>query len=232
MELRALVTESQRQSFKSSMLEARAAKGARFRENARSRVSDIQLRFASLYGIFDEEGPQPDRLQGGFCIHALDEFTESFVVPELSQELAKYPALAVFEAGQLWSLNRDAALSLRAACMILLGLLQAQALLIYPVIIPRDISTFYRLFRRVGQPFTVPYAQTIEGDKIWMQAMLLDGEALREQVRLAAQNGFDTRGGHTLIRFGSESAASANGFRQDRSFTIATTNGRASMTEK
>ncbi len=145
MELRALLSESQRQLFKASMIEARAAKGARFRENTRSRVSDIQLTFATLYGIFDEESGHPDRLLGGFCLHALDEFGESFTVPELSYELVKYSPHTVFEAGQLWSFHREAALSLRTACMILLALRQAQALLIYPVIIPRHFDVLSSL---------------------------------------------------------------------------------------
>jgi len=232
MELRALLSESQRQLFKASMIEARVTKGARFRESTRSRVSEIQLTFATLYGIFDEESGHPDRLLGGFCLHALDEFGESFTVPELSYEFTKYSPHAIFEAGQLWSFHQEAALSLRTACMILLALRQAQALLIYPVIIPRDISTFYRLFRRIGQPFTVPFAQTLEGEKIWMQAMLLDGEGLRDQMRLVGQHGFETRGEHTLIRFGRPASAGVTGVKQGNPSGMRIANGLVSSAAK
>jgi len=85
--------------------------------------------------------------------------------------------------------------------MILLGLLQAQALLIYPLIIPRDISQFYRVFRRVGAPFELPFAETITGDKIYIQAMLLEGDELRRQVELASRDGFETRRSHSWLRF-------------------------------
>jgi hypothetical protein len=232
MKLCSLLSQDQRQLFKRSMIEARAAKGGRFRENARSRVSDIQLTFGTLYGIFDDESGHPDRLLGGFCIHALDEFGESFSVPEINHELIKYPPYAVFEAGQLWSLNREAALSLRTACMILLGLLQAQALLIYPVIIPRDVSTFYRVFRRIGQPFTVPYAKTLEGEKIWMHAMLLDGGELRDQIRSVGQHGYETQGEHTVIRFRRPPVAYIAGLRQVKPLAMPFANGLVSSAEK
>jgi hypothetical protein len=89
--------------------------------------------------------------------------------------------------------------------MILLGLLQAQALLIYPLIIPRDISQFYKPFKRVGAPFELPFAETVTGDKVYMQAMLLEGDELRRQVDLASRDGFETRRSHALLRFASVS---------------------------
>jgi len=85
--------------------------------------------------------------------------------------------------------------------MILLGLLQAQALLIYPLIIPRDVSTLYRVFRRVSPPFELPFAETVKGEKVYMQAMLLEGDDLRQQVQLASRDGFETRDGYGRIKF-------------------------------
>jgi len=197
MELRLLETDAERNIYRAGMLEARATKGGKFRETARSRVSEIQLTFARLYGVFDEA--DPDRLLGGFSIHCLNEFSQSFPIPNLSH----LPPSGVYEAGQLWALSHEAALTLRKGSMILLGLLQAQALLIYPLIIPRDISQFYKVFTRVGPPFELPFAETVTGDKVYMQAMLLEGDKLRRQVELASRDGFETRRSHTLLRFSS-----------------------------
>jgi hypothetical protein len=199
MELRLLETDAERNIYRAGMLEARASKGGKFRETARSRVSEIQLTFARLYGIFDEGGSE--RLLGGFSIHCLNEFSQSFPVPNLSH----LPPSGVYEAGQLWALSHEAALGLRKASMILLGLLQAQALLIYPLIVPRDISQFYKMFRRVGPPFELPFAETVTGDKVYMQAMLLEGDELRRQVELASRDGFETRRSHSLVRFAAPS---------------------------
>jgi hypothetical protein len=195
MELRLLDTDTERSTFRTGMMEARAAKGGKFRETARSRVSEIQLTFARLYGVFEET--EPNRLLGGFSIHCLNEFSQSFPIPNLSH----LPPSGVYEAGQLWALSHEAALALRKGSMILLGLLQAQALLIYPLIIPRDISLFYKVFKRVGPPFELPFAETVTGDKVYMQAMLLEGDDLRRQVELASRDGFETRRGHALLRF-------------------------------
>jgi hypothetical protein len=194
MELRLLTTDAERAGFRTSMLEARASRGGKFRETARSRVSEIQLAFARLYGVFDEA--KPDRMLGGFSIHCLNEFSQSFPIPNLSHLAPS----SVYEAGQLWTFSHEAAQALRQGSMILLGLLQAQALLIYPLIIPRDVSTLYRVFKRVGPPFELPFAETLTGEKVYLQAMLLEGE-LRLQVELASHDGFETRGCHSLIRF-------------------------------
>src|ERR1700683_1193501 len=197
MELRQLTTDADRALFKTSMCDARATRGGTFRETDNSQVSEIQLTFARLFGVFDPTSSNPDKLRGGFSLHALDEFGQSFPVPDLSQ----YPPHAVFEAGQLWSLDYNAALALRLGSMIILGLLQAQAFLIYPMVIPTDISKLYRFFRRAGAPFKLPFAETLKGESLWMQAMILDGEALRQQVRLALMRGFETCGGMSTIRF-------------------------------
>ena len=195
MELRLLATDVERNTYRTGMTEARAAKGGKFRDKAHSRASEIQLTFARLYGVFDET--EPNRLLGGFSIHCLNEYSQSFPIPNLSH----LPASGVYEAGQLWALSHEATLALRKGSMILLGLLQAQALLIYPIIIPRDISQFYKVFRRMGPPFELPFAETLTGDKVYAQAMLLEGDELRRQVELASRDGFETRRGHTLLRF-------------------------------
>jgi hypothetical protein len=210
MELRLLETDVERGIFRAGMQEARASKGGKFRETARSRVSEIQLAFARLYGVFDEANP--DRLLGGFSIHCLNEFSQSFPVPNLSH----LPPSGVYEAGQLWAHSHEAALALRKGSMILLGLLQAQALLIYPLIVPRDISLFYKVFKRVSAPFELPFAQTVDGGKVYMQAMLLEGDELRRQVELAAHDGFETRRGHSLVRFDAPAAAAGSVLRHPR----------------
>jgi hypothetical protein len=195
VELRLLKTDLDRDRFRASMMKAREVRGAKFRESAKSLVSEIQLAFARLYAVVD--GEKPNHLLGGFSIHCLNEFSQSFPMPNLTHLSPN----SVYEAGQLWAFSHDAAQALRKASMILLGLLQAQALLIYPVIIPRDVSSLYRIFKRVSPPFELPFAETVKGEKMYMQAMLLEGDDLRQQVAMASRDGFETRDGHALIRF-------------------------------
>jgi hypothetical protein len=207
MELRLLKTNAERERFRAGMLEARASRGARFREKARSRVSEIQMTFARLYGLFD--GSKPEVMLGGFSIHCLNEFSQSFPIPNLSHLSTD----VVYEAGQLWAFTHEAARALRKGAMILVGLFQAQALLIYPLIIPRDVSTLYRVFKWMGPPFELPYAETVTGEKVYMQAMLLEGNELRQQV-LASREGFETYGEHSMVRFDAPNAGSKSSARR------------------
>jgi hypothetical protein len=78
----------------------------------------------------------------------------------------------------------------------------------------------------------VPFAQTLEGEKIWMQAMLLDGEGLRDQMRLVGQHGFETREEHTLIRFGRPASAGVTGVKQGNPSGMRIANGLASSAAK
>ena len=87
---------------------------------------------------------------------------------------------------------------MRLGSIILLGLFRAEALIIYPIVWPRDISLLYKTFRRVGPQFQPPFVQTAAGEELWVQAMLLDGEELRRQIDLALASGFETRDGHKL----------------------------------
>ena len=209
MELRLLKTDTERTRFRAGMLEARETRGGKFRETASSRVSEIRLAFARLYGVVDEANP--NQLLGGFSIHCLNEFSQSYPIPNLSH----LPPSTVYEAGQLWTVSHEAAQALRKGSIILLGLLQAQALLIYPLIIPRDLSPLFRAFKRVGPPLELPFAETLKGEKVYMQAMLLEGGDLRRQVQLASDGGFETRDGHSSIRFDCQNtdAGSSSGSR-------------------
>ncbi len=202
MELRLLTAEADRKLFSAALAESRSTKGARFTESARSRQSDIAIAFGRLYGLFDETAAHP-RLLGGFSIHSLEEFSQSHPYPNLIH----LPPDRVFEAGQLWAISPGAALSLRLGSMILLSLFRAEALIIYPIVGPRNVSTLYsKEYRRVGPPFPLPFARTASGEEVWVQAMVLDGEELRQQIDLAAEHGFDTRHGHRILRFDSPCA--------------------------
>jgi hypothetical protein len=204
MELKLLKSEADRDKFRVGMLEARETRGGKFRETASSRVSEIRLAFARLYGVVDEA--DPNHLLGGFSIHCLNEFSQSHPEPNLSH----LPTSTVYEAGQLWTCSHEASQALRKGSIILLGLLQAQAVLIYPLIIPRDVSTLFRAFKRVGPPLELPFVETVRGEKVYMQPMLLEGSELLRQVQLASHDGFETRDGHSSIRFDCQNIATGS----------------------
>jgi hypothetical protein len=195
MEVRSLTTAAERDSFEKGLREARATRDDGFRAKVRSRAGDIHLQFAHLYGVYDDKGPAPRDLLGGFSLHALDEFSQSHPRPDLSH----LPAHCVFEAGAMWSLARGIALNCQLACLMLLSRSEVKAILTYPIIRPWNRAVGYEMFTKIGEPFEVPFIETLRGDAIWVQAMVLSGLELKGALTLASQYGFETQGGSSLI---------------------------------
>jgi hypothetical protein len=109
----------------------------------------------------------------------------------------------VIECGELWSFSKGAGLLARRGAAVLAGLFQTQAILVYPVVKPWDgtISYSETNFVKVCDPVDWPYGQTLDGGKIWVQPMLLEGDNLAKLIHRVFEMGFETRDHHTVIRF-------------------------------
>ena len=59
MELRQLTSERERRIFFERMEEARAKRGAGFRERRRSSLAKIHLEYGLLYGLFEHDNGLP-----------------------------------------------------------------------------------------------------------------------------------------------------------------------------
>src|SRR5215469_2987078 len=177
MELRLLDNEADRAAFERALTEARATKGSGFMEKQRSRLGRVHLAFADLYGIFDEESSTPDRMLAGFAMHSLDLFSQSYPKPDFTH----LPPEEVFEVGELWALSLGMGAAARHGCYLMLGLMGATTLLIYPIVSPWDLTGAYPDYRTVGTPIEWPFAETLDGQKIHVQAMVLDGDGLRSR---------------------------------------------------
>jgi hypothetical protein len=178
MELRMLTTEADRNRFAQLLREVRAMRGAGFAETPRSLTGEVHLKFGNLYGLFDEHN-SPSTMLGGFAMHDLGMFSQSFPRPDLTH----LPPERVFECGELWASVAGAAPILRHAGFILAGHLQAEALLLYPIYKPWNLSSAYnRGFQRTGDPVEWPYARTLAGGKILVQPMVSEGQALAHLV--------------------------------------------------
>jgi hypothetical protein len=196
MELRLLQTEADRRTFARRLSEIRMMRGAGFSETRRSVIGEVHLAFGNLYGLFDETALMPEMI-GGFAMHDLAMFSQSYPKPDLTH----LPPDKVFECGELWATAAGAGRLLRYAGAIIGGLLEARALLVYPIFKPWNLSTGYKYFERAGEPIEWPYAHTMDGGKIFVQAMVLAGEALATAVAEAGQWGFEMLDGGTRLRF-------------------------------
>jgi len=197
MELRLLSAEAEKRAFAQSLAQARMTRGAGFSETRRSLVGEAHLAFGRLYALFDDQAPEPDEMLAGFAIHDLATFPQSYPKPDLTY----LPPESVIECGELWAVAAGGARLARHAGWILAGILQAKALLVYPILKPWNLSYMYKGFERVGNAIEWPYARTLDDGKIFVQAMVLEGEALSRTVADACAIGYEALDGERRIRF-------------------------------
>lgn len=199
MELRQLTSESERRIFSERMEEARAKRGARYRETQRSNVGKIHLEYGLLCGLFEHDDDLPEQMMSGFVMHDLASFPQSYPRPDLSH----LPARSVLECGELWSYAKGAGLLAQYGSMILGGLMQIQAFLVYPTVKPFDQSASYvrNDFVKAGDPTVWPYCETTDGGELWVQPMVLEGEPLARVMHRVFALGFATSDSMRRIRF-------------------------------
>jgi len=203
MEMRLLENEAERSAFECGLRQARATKGSGFCEKRRSRLGRVHMAFADLYGIFDENSAHPDRMLAGFAMHSLDLFSQSYPKPDLTH----LPPEEIFDVGELWALSLGAGAAARHGCAIVLGLAGATTLLIYPIVSPWDLTVGYPDYRRVGTPIDWPFVETLGGQKVLIQPMVLDGQNLQRQISAAMSAPYEATNSNRVLRFANPLAA-------------------------
>ncbi|HUA32922.1 MAG TPA: hypothetical protein VMA09_04910 [Candidatus Binataceae bacterium] len=181
MELRLLVTEEERRIFADRLAEARAKLGIRFREKSRSQLAKIQLAFGNLYGLFEGESDPAEKMIAGISTHDLEMFPQTCPKPDLSH-LA--PG-AVVECSDLWSLRKGAGLMVWCGMVVPLVGRGTRAALAYLAAGPEGNPDFYlgTGFKMVGEPGLYPYLETVDGEPIYAQPMVLETEAFDRLAR-------------------------------------------------
>lgn len=228
MELHLLDSEAARAAFEQGLTQARATKGSGFGEKRRSRLGRVHMAFADLYGVFDETSDQPDKMLAGFATHSLDLFSQSYPKPDLTH----LPPEEVFEVGELWALSLGAGVAARHGCAITLGLAGATTLLIYPLVSPWDLTTGYPDYRAVDAPIEWPFAETLDGRKVFVQAMVLDGENLQRQISAAMAAPYEASNSNRVLRFENPLAAALLERRMNRMQRMARNGRRPVATEE
>lgn len=194
MQLLLLSTQAERRAFGERLAYARAAKGRGFSEAPESVLGDIHLNYGQVWGLFDETGPEPEEMLGGFIIHNLAMFPQSYARPDLTY----LPPETVWECGELWALAPGAARLARHAGFILAGLRKAKAILVYVALKPRNTTRFYKTFSAVGDAIPWHYVQSLDGTEHWAQAMVLEGLALEMTAQVATAVSFESFDGQCL----------------------------------
>jgi len=199
MELRLLSTETERRIFAARTEQIRAKHGVGFKERPRSRLASIHLTFGNLYALFEDDGEPAEKMIAGLMMHDLEMFPQTCPRPDLSH----LPPRSVLEVGDLWSRAIGAGALARVGAAILAGLLDAQAILAYLGVKPFDGTPFYRAtgFVNAGEPVEYPYLETLKGEAIWAQPMILEGETLAKLTRVASQLIIEANEDNSVLRF-------------------------------
>jgi hypothetical protein len=200
MELRQLTTECERQMFGKYLAEARATRGiVGLKETARSQLCKTHLTFGNLYAIFENPEEPPERMIGGFTMHDLATLPQSYPRPDLSH----LPPRLVLEGSELWSLSTGIGRIAAGAAAAVTGVLQAKAIIVYPVVSPVDRTRPYvqYSFADACERVKWPWGETIDGGEVWVQPMILEGEKLEEYVRSGFDFIFQTAGSRRPLRF-------------------------------
>jgi len=199
MELRLLTTETERKIFAARTEQIRAKHGVGFKERQRSRLAKIHLTFGNLYALFENDGDPAERMIAGLVMHDLEMFPQTCPQPDLSHLAPR----SVIEISELWSRAIGAGALARAGAAIMAGLLDAKAILAYLGVKPFDGTPFYRAagFVEAGEPVEYPYLETLKGEAIWAQPMILGGETLTKLTRVFSQLIIETNEDHSVLRF-------------------------------
>jgi len=199
MELRLLTGETERKIFADRVAQIRAKHGNGFKERPRSRLAEIHLSFGNLYALFENDGDPAERMIAGLMMHDLEMFPQTCPRPDLSH----LPPRSVLEVGELWSRSMGAGTLARSGAAIMAGLLDARALLAYLGAKPFDGTAFYRGigFVNAGEAVEYPYLETLNGEPIWAQPMILEGEGLARLTRAFKRLIIETRDNNRIVRF-------------------------------
>ncbi len=199
MELRKLTSDYERQVFGECLTKARATRGVGFRETQRSLLGGSHLRFGSVYAIFENERDPLQRMLGGFIMHSLATLPQSFAKPDLSH----LPPQSILEGSDLWSLSKGAGHVAARAAAAVAGFLQAKAIIVYPIVRPVDLTSFYARFSfaTACEPIRNPFGETLDGGEIWVQPLTLEGDKLEAYIRWGFELLFQANGGAQVLRF-------------------------------
>jgi hypothetical protein len=206
MELRQLTSDHERKIFAKCLAEARATRGFGFRETSRSALGMAHIQFGNLYALFDDEGGSAEQMVGGFISHNLATLPQSYPKPDVSHLPPRY----VIEGGELWSLSRGAGRVAHHVAAAVVGLLQAKAVIVYPIIQPMDLTTQHLQlgFVPASEPVKFPFGETNDGREIWVQPLIQEGEPLERYIGAGFEFLFHANAGQRpLLRFDRSIAA-------------------------
>ncbi|MGA7870518.1 MAG: hypothetical protein WCA22_06435 [Candidatus Binatus sp.] len=201
MEMRLLTTEGDRNVFAQRLADARALHGACFRDVGRTHTSNtVRLAAADVYALFETERDPAERMTAGVALHDLETFPQSCEQPDLS----RYAPRSVLECSDHWSLSRGAGMQAWRGIAVQVVRRNPRAVLVYLAVGRSDHAGFYAAmgFVNAGTPVEYPYLEGPDQGRLWVQPMILEGEALARLTANVHRLRIETSDNYLTIRFG------------------------------
>lgn len=200
MEMRLLTTEGERDVFARRLADARAQHGATFRDVGRTRAGNIhRLAAAEIFALFETQYDPPERMIAGVVLHDLETFPQSCHLPDLSH----YPPRSVLECSDHWSLSRGAGTLAWRGIAVQVVRRDPRAVLVYLAVGRSDHAGFYSAmgFRDAGTSVEYPYLEGPDNGRLWVQPMVLEGEALARLTANVHRLKIETADNYKTVRF-------------------------------
>lgn len=200
MEMRLLTTAREREIFAQRLAEARAKNGASFRDVERTRAHNrVRLESSNLYALFESQSEPAPRMIAGVALHDLEQFPQSCYQPDLSH----LPPRSVLECSDHWSLSRGAGMHSWRGIAVQVVHRNPNAVLVYLAAGSSDHCGFYSAmgFVTVGEIVEHPYLEGPDDGRLWVQPMILAGEALARLTASVRMQPVDAIDEYRIIRF-------------------------------
>ena len=233
MELRQLTTDAERQAYAQCLTRARATRGRGFREKEGSCNGRAHMLLGDMFGLFESEEAQLDQMRAGFIVHSAASFPLSYPKPDLTH----LPPESVIEGSELWSLSAGSGRVAKIVAGAVVGMMQARAMVLYSLIKPIDLTRYYYEdgFINACDPVPWPYVETLEGETMWVQPLILEGAVLEKYIRAGFELLFRTSNSPRTLRFAESgkaveenAAAMEHASQHRRSIAPSAVNGEAS----
>jgi hypothetical protein len=198
MEMRLLTTEGERHVFAQRLADARARHGASYRDAGRSQARNmVRLAAADIYGLFDTERDDAERMTAGVALHDLAIYPQSCPQPDLSN----YAPQSVLECSDHWSLSRGAGMRAWRGIAVQVVRRNPNAVLVYLAVGSHDGFYTAMGFVNAGEPVEYPYLEEPGQGRPWVQPKVLEGEALARLTANVHRLKIETPDNYVTIRF-------------------------------
>jgi hypothetical protein len=233
MELRQLTTELERQGYAQLLAQARATRGRGFREKEGSCNGRAHMLLGDMFGLFESEAALLDEMRAGFIVHSAASFPLSYPKPDLTHLAPE----SVIEGSELWSLTPGCGRVAKLVAGAVVGIMRAKAMVLYSLVKPIDLTRYYYEdgFVNACEPVPWPYVETLDGEMMWVQPLILEGAALERYIGAGFELLFRSISSPRTLRFAESgkaveenAAAMEHASQRRRSIAPTTVNGEAS----